>query len=269
MATSPSPARARRDGGQRGLSTARKPSISRRFSPTAATARQDRPRGALPAPAEGAFRYLKVARKNPHGASVLSIAALLPVDGGKLSGPASPWRDGPAADPRQGGREGARRQGARRRGDRRGGQGRGRGHRAGGRSAGERLVPAGSAAGASRAGCCRARRRADGQGSRHFTVNGDEQAEFVEAGALLVDVLRDKLGLTGTQGRLRPGHLRHLHGADRRRAGAVLPDARRRGRNGAAVDDGRGPRHRRRACIRSSAPSSTASPRSAASARRA
>jgi carbon-monoxide dehydrogenase small subunit len=32
-----------------------------------------------------------------------------------------------------------------------------------------------------------------------FTVNGEEQAEFVEAGALLVDVLRDKLGLTATK----------------------------------------------------------------------
>ncbi|KAB2876813.1 MAG: (2Fe-2S)-binding protein [Bauldia sp.] len=32
-----------------------------------------------------------------------------------------------------------------------------------------------------------------------FTVNGAEQAEFVEPGALLVDVLREKLGLTGTK----------------------------------------------------------------------
>lgn len=37
-------------------------------------------------PADGAFRYLKVTRKHPHGASVLSIAALLPVSGGKVSG---------------------------------------------------------------------------------------------------------------------------------------------------------------------------------------
>ena len=53
-----------------------------------------------------------------------------------------------------------------------------------------------------------------------FTVNGTEQAEFVEPGALLVDVLRDKLGLTGDPHRLRPGHLRRLHRARRRRAGA-------------------------------------------------
>lgn len=32
-----------------------------------------------------------------------------------------------------------------------------------------------------------------------FTVNGAEQGEFVEPGALLVDVLRDKLGLTATK----------------------------------------------------------------------
>jgi CO/xanthine dehydrogenase FAD-binding subunit len=38
------------------------------------------------APPEGAFRYLKVTRKHPHGASVLSIAAALPVTGGKVSG---------------------------------------------------------------------------------------------------------------------------------------------------------------------------------------
>ncbi|MCB1498222.1 MAG: (2Fe-2S)-binding protein [Bauldia sp.] len=32
-----------------------------------------------------------------------------------------------------------------------------------------------------------------------FTVNGAEQAEFVDGDALLVDVLRDKLGMTGTR----------------------------------------------------------------------
>ncbi len=37
------------------------------------------------APSDGAFRYLKVTRKHPHGASVLSIAAVLPVTGGKVS----------------------------------------------------------------------------------------------------------------------------------------------------------------------------------------
>ena len=32
-----------------------------------------------------------------------------------------------------------------------------------------------------------------------FILNGQEQAEFVESGALLVDMLRDKLGLTATK----------------------------------------------------------------------
>ncbi len=32
-----------------------------------------------------------------------------------------------------------------------------------------------------------------------FIVNGAEQAEFVEPGSALVDILRDKLGLTGTK----------------------------------------------------------------------
>jgi carbon-monoxide dehydrogenase small subunit len=32
-----------------------------------------------------------------------------------------------------------------------------------------------------------------------FTVNGAEQAEFIETGAMLIDVLREKLGLTATK----------------------------------------------------------------------
>jgi len=35
-------------------------------------------------PAEGAFRFAKVMRRHPHGASVLSIAALLPLSDGKV-----------------------------------------------------------------------------------------------------------------------------------------------------------------------------------------
>jgi CO/xanthine dehydrogenase FAD-binding subunit len=41
----------------------------------------------FPAPAEGACRWLKVTRKRPHGAAVLSIAAVLPVSGGRVSRP--------------------------------------------------------------------------------------------------------------------------------------------------------------------------------------
>jgi len=37
-------------------------------------------------PPEGAFRFVKVTRKHPHGASVLAIVALLPLAGGKVKG---------------------------------------------------------------------------------------------------------------------------------------------------------------------------------------
>jgi len=37
-------------------------------------------------PPQGAFRFAKVTRKHPHGASVLSIAALLPIEGGWVKG---------------------------------------------------------------------------------------------------------------------------------------------------------------------------------------
>lgn len=37
-------------------------------------------------PAEGALRFVKVMRRHPHGASVLSIAALLPLSGGRVKG---------------------------------------------------------------------------------------------------------------------------------------------------------------------------------------
>jgi CO/xanthine dehydrogenase FAD-binding subunit len=37
-------------------------------------------------PPDGAFRFAKVIRRKPHGASVLSIAAVLPVAGGKIAG---------------------------------------------------------------------------------------------------------------------------------------------------------------------------------------
>ncbi len=37
-------------------------------------------------PPAGAFRFTKVMRRHPHGASVLSIAALLPLEGGRIKG---------------------------------------------------------------------------------------------------------------------------------------------------------------------------------------
>lgn len=37
-------------------------------------------------PPPGSFRFAKVSRRHPHGASVLSIAAVLPMEGGKVKG---------------------------------------------------------------------------------------------------------------------------------------------------------------------------------------
>jgi xanthine dehydrogenase iron-sulfur cluster and FAD-binding subunit A len=54
-----------------------------------------------------------------------------------------------------------------------------------------------------------------------FTLNGTEQAEFVTPGTLLVDLLRDKLGLTGTKVGC---DLRRLHGDFERGAEPLLPD---------------------------------------------
>ena len=57
-----------------------------------------------------------------------------------------------------------------------------------------------------------------------FTVNGKEQAEFVESGALLVDVLRDKLGLTATKNGCGQGTCGACTVTDRWRAAALLSD---------------------------------------------
>ena len=81
----------------------------------------------------------------------------------------------------------------------------------------------------------------------HFTVNGAEQAEFVEPGALLVDVLRDKLGLTATKVGCDQGTCGACTVIDRRRAAALLPDSRRSACEGTSVDDAGGHRRRRRA----------------------
>ncbi len=98
-----------------------------------------------------------------------------------------------------------------------------------------------------------------------FTVNGTEQAEFVESGALLADVLRDKLGLTATKVGCQQGTC----GActvtiDGELALSCLVPAQRV--EGGASRRWKGCR-RTAPCIRCSAPSPTASPRSAASAR--
>ncbi len=55
-----------------------------------------------------------------------------------------------------------------------------------------------------------------------FTVNGQSVRVDADGDAPLLSVLRDELGLRGTQVRLRHRAMRRLHGADRRRAGLCL-----------------------------------------------
>ena len=100
------------------------------------------------------------------------------------------------------------------------------------------------------------------------TVNGEERSVLADTRDTLLDLLRDRLGLTGHQGRLRQRQLRHLHGADGRRAGERLPGA-GAGGAGARHHDHRGARRRAASCIRCSRRSSSTAARNAASARRA
>ncbi len=151
-------------------------------------------------PPAGAFRFAKVTRKHPHGASVLSIAALLPVAGRKISGARVAY-GAMAAMPMRARSVEAALEGKRLDFEigRRRGQGRERRLLARGRSAGERLVPHRRAPRSSRPAPLGTSEQMMARTPLIFTVNGAEQAEFVEPGALLVDVLRDKLGLTGTR----------------------------------------------------------------------
>ena len=68
-----------------------------------------------------------------------------------------------------------------------------------------------------------------------FTLNGEEQAEFVESGATLLDALRDKLGDMRAKGGCGQGTCGACTVIDRRRAAALLPvpgaDVRGRGRS--------------------------------------
>ena len=69
------------------------------------------------------------------------------------------------------------------------------------------------------------------------TVNGEAHASEVPARMLLVHYLRDELGLTGTQHRLRHVQLRRLHVPRRRRIGQDLHGARRPVRRRGDHDD--------------------------------
>ena len=62
-----------------------------------------------------------------------------------------------------------------------------------------------------------------------MTVNGKAVSVETEDRALLVEVLREKLGLTGNACRLRHVAVRGLRGVGRRRRGQILHDARRPG----------------------------------------
>ena len=60
-----------------------------------------------------------------------------------------------------------------------------------------------------------------------FRHNGRDVAIFVDGGANLLAALRDLVGDHYAEIRLRPGRLRRLHSAHRRRTDPRLPDARR------------------------------------------
>ena len=80
-----------------------------------------------------------------------------------------------------------------------------------------------------------------------FDVNGQVQrAGARRPGSTLLDALRDQLGLTGHEEGLRPGRVRRVHGAARRQARAVVPDARGAVRRPGGHHDRRAGRRRRR-----------------------
>ena len=81
-------------------------------------------------------------------------------------------------------------------------------------------------------------------------VNGTEREVVAQPRELLLDVLRDRLGLMSIARRVRTGAMRRLHRARRRRVRALVPDVRRAGR-GPCGDHRRRPLARRRRCTRS------------------
>ena len=97
----------------------------------------------------------------------------------------------------------------------------------------------------------------------------DEPREFLAPpGTTLLSALREHARPDRRQARLRAGHVRHLHLPARRRGRHVAAWSRSRRSTARRVDDARGHDARRRARRRSSRRSWTASPPSAASARR-
>ena len=117
----------------------------------------------------------------------------------------------------------------------------------GGASAGGRRGGARGRGARGGAGRRRAARRPDsgprrpgdrGGGMRvEIEINGEAYAADVEPRTLLSDFIRHHAGLTGTKVGCEHGRVRGVHGAARRPAAALVPDARRPGRRPLAADD--------------------------------
>ena len=101
-----------------------------------------------------------------------------------------------------------------------------------------------------------------------IAVNGEATTNTVEARTLLVQYLRDVLGLTGTNIGCDTTLVRRVHRAARRRVGEVVHGARRPGRRPCGHHH-RGPRRRRRPSTRCRRRSVRTTGSSAATARRA
>ena len=182
------------------------------------------PRPANPA----AFRFRKVSRVKPKGVAVMTIAAHLPIAGGRISRRAHRlWSDGADADAR------ARRPNARWKG--KASMRQAFRPRTRPRSKAPRPPPMPSPANGIAArycrcisgGCCpdEARVRNAWQNPVQFRLNGSDRAVFVDAADNLLLDLCARAQRVRAEIRLRAGHMRRLHRADRRRAAAVLPHA--------------------------------------------
>ena len=101
-----------------------------------------------------------------------------------------------------------------------------------------------------------------------FTVNGTEYEVIIEPHMLLIDVLRDKLGLTGTKYACGAGDCGACTVLIDGKPAVLVPDPRRDGQGQEHPHD-RGRWRKRRSCTPSSRPLWTRAPCSAGSARRA
>ena len=86
MATSQSPCSPSALRSRRSTASTAKPSISKHSCRTGHARQAIATAVAFKLPPTGTFRFVKVVRRKPHGASVLSIAAVLPMTGRKVAG---------------------------------------------------------------------------------------------------------------------------------------------------------------------------------------